>query len=76
LTQPLAGGADVVVDRLPRLFGQLEANWATGLSLPHGGTIHGVAVRSNILTLDGNNVAAAQLAVDRQIEHGEVARSR
>jgi hypothetical protein len=31
-----------------------------------------VAIRRHVLDLEGDHVAGAQLAVDRQIEHGEV----
>jgi hypothetical protein len=34
-----------------------------------------VAIRSNILDLQGNDVATAQFAVDGQIEHGQIPRS-
>jgi hypothetical protein len=32
-------------------------------------------VRSNVFNLDGKDIATAQLAVDRKIEHRQVARS-
>jgi hypothetical protein len=62
----------VVIDGLPGLLGELEAYRATGLPLPHGSTVGGVAVRSDVIDLDGDDIAAAQLAVDRQVEHREV----
>jgi hypothetical protein len=32
-------------------------------------------VRRDVLDLDGDDITVAQFAVDRQVEHGEVARS-
>jgi hypothetical protein len=43
----LIGDTHVIVDRLSSLLGRLEANWVTRLPLPHGGTVNGVAVRSD-----------------------------
>jgi hypothetical protein len=40
--------------------------------LPDSCAIRCVPAGSNILDPDGNDVTAAKLAVDRQIEHGEV----
>jgi hypothetical protein len=71
----LACEPDVVVNRLTGQLGQLEPNRSTGLLLPHSGSVGGVAVRSNVLDLDGHDIATAWLAVDGQVEHGEVARS-
>jgi hypothetical protein len=61
----LASQADVVVNRLPSLLGQLEADRPTGLPLSHGRLIGSVAVRGNVF--DGDDIATAQLAVDRKI---------
>jgi len=41
--------------------------------LAHGRPVHGVAVGRNIIDPDGDNVAASQLAVDRQIEQRQIA---
>ena len=37
------------------------------------GAIHGVAARGYIIDANGNDVAAAQFAIDRQVEEGKVA---
>src|ERR1022692_2322008 len=66
-------GADVIIDRLPGLFGHLEPHRHAGLFLAHRGTLDGVTVRRNVLYLEGDDIAPAQLAVDRQIEHRQVA---
>ena len=47
------------------LLRQFKPDRAPGLSLAHGRPIHGVAVRRNIIDLYGDNVATAQLAIDR-----------
>src|SRR5690242_20790081 len=63
---------EIVVDRLTCLVCQLELDRAACLPLADRRAVDRIAVRRNILDLDGDNVAAAQFAVDRQIEHGEV----
>src|SRR5262252_19471 len=68
----LACRLEIVVDGLPRLIRQLELDRSARLPLADRRAVDRVAVRRNVLDLDGDNVAAAQLAVDRQIEHGEV----
>jgi hypothetical protein len=51
------------------LFGHLEPHRHAGLFLAHRCALDGVAVRRNILHLESDNIATAQLAVDRKIEH-------
>ena len=63
----------VVIDRLTGLLGYLEPDWAPRLPLPNGCSVEGVAVRCHVLYTDGNDVAAAQFAVDGEVEQGEVA---
>src|SRR5215472_16721344 len=72
LARLLARRSQVVLDRLPGLFGQLELDRPSRLPLPDGSAFDRVAGRRNALDLEGHHVATAQLAVDRQIEHGEV----
>lgn len=69
----LAGGFDVVVDRLPGLFGQLEPDGMSSFSLTDGGAINGDPIRSHILDLEADDIAASELAVDGKIEHGKIA---
>jgi hypothetical protein len=59
-------------DRLAGLFAQFESDWPSRLLLPNRCAVGGVSARSDILDLDCGDVTATQLAVDRQIEHGEV----
>ena len=73
LTRLASRQAQVLVDRLARLVGQLEPNGSAGLLLADGCAIHRVAARGDVIDANGNHVAAAQLAVDRQVEEGEIA---
>ena len=45
----------------------------SGFSLPHGGAIDGHTMRGHIFNLQADHIAAGQLAVDGQIEHGQIA---
>jgi hypothetical protein len=47
----LAGGMDVVINRLPSLLGHLEPNRLTGLLLPDRRPIEGVSIGGNSSTL-------------------------
>src|SRR6185312_7305661 len=69
----LARRSQVIFDRLPRLLGQLELDRPPCIPLSHRRALGRAAVRRNILDPEGHHVAATQLAVDRQVEHGEVA---
>jgi len=66
----LAGGMDVVINRLPSLLGDLEPNRLTRLLLPDRRPIEGVSIGGNILDLEGHNIATTQFAIDGKIEHG------
>jgi hypothetical protein len=61
----------VVIDRLPGLLGDLKSHrlffWRTGRALDR------ISVWSNVLDLEGDNIAAAQLAVDGEVEQRQVA---
>ena len=70
----LAGGTDVVINRLPGLLGHLEPNRVTGLLLPDRRPIEGVSAGGNIFDLEGDNIATAQFAIDSKVEHGQVSR--
>ncbi|MGO9428298.1 hypothetical protein [Rhodoblastus sp.] len=73
ITWLLAGCLDVIVDSIACRFAQLEPHGLAGLSLTHGGAVKGDAIRGDILNFKRDNVAAPQLAVDRKVEHGQVA---
>ena len=71
----LACGFQIVVDGLTGLIGQLELDRPAGFLLPYRCAVDGISVRCNVFDLEGDDIAAAQLAVDGEIEHGEVAGS-
>ena len=68
----LAGSPQVVVDGLPRVLGQLELHGVAGLLLSNGCPIDGIASRGDVLDLDAHHIAAAQLAVDGEVEERQV----
>src|SRR5579871_6620723 len=59
--------------RLPSLIAQFKPDCPARLLLPDGCSIRRVTARGNIIDPDRNDIAATELAVDRQIEHGQVA---
>jgi hypothetical protein len=56
-----AGHSEILVDGLPRLLGQLEANRATGLLLADRCSIERVTVGSHVIDAHRDDIAAAQL---------------
>jgi hypothetical protein len=62
----------VVFDGLPGLFTQLELDRLSRFPLSNRRALHRVAIWCHVLDLESHHVAAAQLAVDGQIEHGKV----
>ena len=71
----LTSGFDLIVDGLSRLLRQLKPDGSTGLLLPHRGAIDRVPARCDVLDPKSDDIAAPQLAVDRQIEHCQVSRA-
>jgi hypothetical protein len=63
----------VIIDRLTGLLGKPKPYWAAGLPLADGCSVECVTVWRHIIYADGDNVAAAQLAIDGEVEQGEVA---
>jgi hypothetical protein len=61
-------------NRKPSLFCQLEPDGLHRLFLSDRGPIDCISTRSDILDLEGDNIAATQLAIDSQIKHCQVAR--
>ena len=57
------------------MLGHLESNRPAGLLLADRCTVDRMSMRRNVLDLDRDDIAPAQLAVDRQIEHRQVART-
>jgi hypothetical protein len=58
LTRLLSGRPDVVVYRLAGLFRQFKPNGSPSLSLAHGCPVGTIAIRSNVLDLEGDDIAA------------------
>jgi hypothetical protein len=54
------------------LLSQLEPYGPAGLLLSYRCPIDGQSTRCDVLDLEGNDVAAPQLAIDGEIEHCEV----
>ena len=50
-----------------------RTGWPARLLLADGCTIHRVTARSYVIDANGDDVTAAQLAIDRQIKEGKVA---
>src|SRR5450631_2534762 len=69
------GRLQIVIDRLAGLLAQFESDRPPGFLLSDRCAIRRISAGSDILDPDGDDVTAAKLAVDRQIEHGEVASS-
>jgi hypothetical protein len=73
LARLLAADPYIVVDRLARLFRQFEPDRLSGLPLSHRCPIDRIPVRCDVLDLQRDDIAAAQLAVDSEIEHRQIA---
>src|SRR5438477_5510821 len=65
----------MVVDRLPGLLCDFESDGPACLALADRCSLHGVALRGDILDFQAHNVAASELAVDRDIEERQIASS-
>ena len=61
-------GLHIVVKRLPGLLCQFKLDRVPGFLLAHRGAIDGVTSGRNVLDADTDHVAAAQLAVNGEIE--------
>src|SRR5450432_723278 len=72
LARSFVGDFQIVVDCLAGLFAQFKSDWPSCFLLSDRCAIRRVSARSDILDSDRDDVTATQLAVDRQIEHGEV----
>ena len=60
----LAGHPDVVVYRLAGMFRQFKPDRTPGLSLAHGRPVGTIAIRSNVLDLESDEITPTQLTVD------------
>jgi len=54
------------------LLRQFKPDGPPGLFLPNGSPIDGIAIRSNVLDLEGDDITTSQFAVDGQIEQGQI----
>jgi hypothetical protein len=61
-----------MIDCLARLLGQFKPDRLTGFLLPHRCTFHRIPIWRDVLHLEGDNITAAELAIDCEIEHREV----
>jgi hypothetical protein len=73
LPGPLARRLQIIIDGRAGLFVQLELDWLSSLLLSHRCAIRSIATGGDILDPDSNDVAPSKLAVDGQVEHGEIA---
>jgi hypothetical protein len=69
--EPDGAKHQVIINRLAGLFDQFKPDWSYGLHLPHNCPVRRVAVRTFDFHCD--DVTAAKLAVDREIERSQVA---
>ena len=67
LTWFFAGGPQIVVHGLPGLLGNFESD--RNAFLPVGSAIDGISVKGDVVDLECDDIASAQLAVDSEIEH-------
>jgi hypothetical protein len=65
----------VIIDCLARLLGHFKPDRLTRFLLPHRGTFNRIPIRGDVLDFEGNQIAAAELAIDRHVEHSEVAQT-
>ena len=64
---------DVVIERLAGLFGDFKAHRPARLPLADRCAINGVSVWDNVLNFERDDIAAAQLAIDGEIEQRQIA---
>ncbi|NJO32491.1 MAG: hypothetical protein HC869_04535 [Rhodospirillales bacterium] len=58
----------VVVDSLPRYFGQLETNRPTGLPLSDVGSVNRMSVGRYVIDAESDKIVAPQLDIDGEVE--------
>jgi hypothetical protein len=73
LAGPLVGGRQIIIDGLAGQLAQFKSDGPPGFLLSDSCAIRRLAAGGDILDPNGDDVTAPKLAVDRQIEHGEVA---
>src|SRR5664280_1159789 len=68
----LTGRLGVVIHRLAGLFRQFKPDGSSSFSLAHGCPVGTIAIESNVLDLECDDIAASQFAVDSQIKHRQI----
>jgi hypothetical protein len=63
----------IIVNGGPGLIREFEPHWPSGLFLADGRAVKGVSARCYVLDPDCNDIAAAEFAVDREIEKCQIA---
>jgi hypothetical protein len=61
------------LNRYPRLIGDLELHWPPGFLLDYSRSVSHAPSNADIVQTYSDEITPAQLAVDRQIEHCEIA---
>src|SRR6516225_12354540 len=69
----LAEDLHILINRLTCILGHFESNRLTCLLLANCCALDRVSVRCNVLYFQANNIAAAQLTVDGEVEHRKLA---
>ena len=72
LTRLSSSQPQVFVDGHPGLVCQFEPHRSAGLLLADGCAIHRISARCHVIYADGDDIATAQLAIDGEVEQGEV----
>jgi hypothetical protein len=73
LLGPKLGTGYPIADRRPGLLGDLELDRPTGFLLNNSSAVANMPSHAYVVDPEPHKVAAAQLAIDREIEQGEVA---
>jgi len=72
LTELSTADLKIVIQCLPGYFGELKPNGPASLALPDVGAINRVAVGCHVIDAKRNEITAAQLAIDGEIEERQV----
>ena len=68
----MTSSRQVSLYRLPGLFGDFEPDRSTSLALPDGRAINAQVIWSNLVSQQADDITASQLAVDCNVEQGEI----
>ena len=73
LAGSFASGLEIIIDRLAGLLTQFKSDRSPGFLLPNRRAIRRVSACGDVLDPDGDHITSTKLAVDCQIEHGQIA---